>query len=419
MKPIENLLRQIIGLDAASIGSTLIERVVRLRMKRLSVENVEEYRRLIQSSAQERTELIEAVVVTETWFFRDREPFSVFVRLVQQEWLPVHPGGVLRVLSVPCASGEEPYSLAMALLDAGLPPDGFQIEGIDISSRALECAERAVYGKNSFRGEDLAFRSRHFRETKEGYALDPAVRRRVWLHRGNLLGDDFMTGSANYDFVFCRNLLIYFDSATQRTAFEKLGRLLAPGGILFVGPAEIPLALENGFASTGIPMAFACWKLGAAAAGFATSRTRAARAAKFAPTYPAPLPARLPREQFLLRGGPGSLPQAGAPRTVPVDLALARTLADRGNLKEAAEICQAYLRRHGPSAQAYFLLGLMHDATGHTHAADYYRKALYLQPDHYETLWQMALLSQKNGDLAQARAFKRRAQRAQQKNDDL
>src|SRR5712675_718264 len=94
---IENLLRTTMGLDASSIGSSLIERTVRLRMKSCGLKKVEDYAKLLESSTAEMTDLIESVVVTETWFFRDKEPFAVLARLALNEWLPAHPSRVLRV----------------------------------------------------------------------------------------------------------------------------------------------------------------------------------------------------------------------------------------------------------------------------------------------------------------------------------
>jgi chemotaxis protein methyltransferase WspC len=92
-------------------------------------------------------------------------------------------------------------------------------------------------------------------------------------------------------------------------------------------------------------------------------------------------------------------------------LETARRLADAGRLKEAAEICEAHLRESRVSAQAYYLLGLVREAGGEPGAIECYRKALYLEPNHCESLLQMALLLQKSGDAARARAFKSRAQR--------
>ena len=171
MKRFEHLLRKTIGLDAASIGSTSIQRAVRLRMRSLGLRTPEDYEQLLEKSRAEWNEFVESVIVTETWFFRDPALFAAFVRLVLEEWLPAHPAAPMRLLSIPCASGEEPYSLVMALLDAGVAPERFQIEAVDISARALARAERGVYGKNSFRGKDLAFRDRYFQPSKEGFVL--------------------------------------------------------------------------------------------------------------------------------------------------------------------------------------------------------------------------------------------------------
>ena len=158
MAPIdfEKVLKQAMGLDAVSIGSTTIERAVRVRMADLGLGRREDYWQQLHDSTDELQELIETVVVPETWFFRDREAFGALVRLVTEEWLPAHPAGILRLLSVPCSTGEEPYSIVMALLDGGVSLERFQVDAVDISARALAQARRGVYGMNSFRGAEPA-----------------------------------------------------------------------------------------------------------------------------------------------------------------------------------------------------------------------------------------------------------------------
>src|SRR5437016_6196544 len=157
MKQIEQKLRRSIGLDPGSIGSGLIERAIRLRMKEHALERVEDYTRLIETHSAEWEKLLESVVVTETWFFRDGSPFHALAQLARDQWLPNHPTAPIHILSVPCSSGEEPYSIAMALLDAGIPSNRFHIDAVDLSTQALARARAGVYGKNSFRGKDLAF----------------------------------------------------------------------------------------------------------------------------------------------------------------------------------------------------------------------------------------------------------------------
>ncbi len=408
MKRFEQLLRTTIGLDAESIGPTSVRRAVRLRMKKLGLKSLEDYEQLLQRSHTEWNELVESVVVTETWFFRDSGMFAAFVRHALAKWLPAHPTTSMRLLSVPCASGEEPYSLAMALLDAGVAPERFQIEAVDINARAIARAEAGVYGRNSFRGKDLAFRDRCFQPAKEGFVLRPTVRSCVRFHRGNLLADDFQPSHASYDFIFCCNLLIYFDRPTQRRALERIVCLLAPSGVLFVGPAERPLVLSHGFVSPGVHEACACGE-----------------PVQDLPRLPwfvkrASVPAAL-QTNGAGQPHPGAnsgleLPPSGRPSpALPPDLETARQLADAGRLREAAEICEDHLRQSRVSAEAHYLLGFVRDASGIPDAIDCYRKALYLEPDHYESLLRMALLLQKNGEPARARTFRNRAQRIKAK----
>ena len=399
MTQIEHLLRKTIGLDAASIGSTLIPRAVRLRMRSLGLKRLEDYQRLLESSPAEWNELVESEIVSETWFFRDPEPFALLVRLVLEEWLPAHPTAPLRLLSIPCSSGEEPFSLAMALVDAGIPARRLQIDAVDISARALARAQRGIYGRNSFRGKDLAFRDRYFQPAKEGFVLNPVIRSCVAFYQGNLLGDDFPAAKSDYEFIFFRNLLIYFDRPTQRRALVKIEALLAPAGVLFVGPAEHPIVLQHGFVSADVNLAFASRKGRVPA----VSSPRRHQSHKLAVPPNGGVRPLLP-----LSGGSRTGESACFPHA---DLETAHRLADAGQLKAAARVCEAHLRKNSASAPAYYLLGLLRDADGDASAIECYRKALYLEPDHCETLLQMALLSQRSGNSERARAFKSRAQR--------
>ena len=151
----EHLLERTMGLSASSIGAPTIERAVRARLRACNLERPDDYWDRIRRSPDELQELVEAVVVPETWFFRDPQAFTAMVH-VAREWLSAHPSGTLRLLSLPCSTGEEPYTMAMALIDGGMPVKRFRIDAIDISCHALAKAERGIYGNNSFRGQDTA-----------------------------------------------------------------------------------------------------------------------------------------------------------------------------------------------------------------------------------------------------------------------
>ena len=250
---LEALLKQKMGLDADSIGSPAIKRAVQSRLAACKLDTMERYWECVRDSAAELQALIEAVVVPETWFFRNREAFAALAQIAQE--LPARP--VLRLLSLPCSTGEEPYSMAMALLDAGVAPSGFRIDGLDISRQVLEDARHGIYGRNSFRGRELSFRDRYFEPAGQFYAVADTVRRQVQFHQWNLFDAAPLPATERYDVIFCRNLLIYFDPAGQDQAVRTLDRLLAPGGYLFVGPSETGVPLARGYVSARRPLAFA------------------------------------------------------------------------------------------------------------------------------------------------------------------
>ena len=132
----ENLLKETMGLDVASIGSSAIERAVEKRLLACELQETHAYWERVRASEAELQELIEAVVVPETWFFRDREAFAALALTVYEDWLGAHPEDHLRLLSLPSSTGEEPYSMAIALLDAGFPANRFRVDAVDISACA-------------------------------------------------------------------------------------------------------------------------------------------------------------------------------------------------------------------------------------------------------------------------------------------
>lgn len=136
----EELLRRWIGLDPHSIGEAAIRRAVRLRMLSMGIDDVQTFIRLVETDRTQRDRLVEEVVVAESWFFRDHQVYDHLRRFVAAR-ITARPGDPVRILSAPCAAGEEPYSIAMSLLDAGLQPEQFRIDAIDISRVALKRAD--------------------------------------------------------------------------------------------------------------------------------------------------------------------------------------------------------------------------------------------------------------------------------------
>ena len=410
-----DFLKERIGLDVTSVGPAIIERAVRQRSTANHALTADDYWHRLQGSRDEQQALIEAVIVPETWFFRYPESFATLAKLAATRLAQINNLRALRILSLPCSTGEEPYSIAMALLDAGLKPHQFKVEGMDVSPLSVEKARRAVYGKNSFRGQDIEFRERYFTAENEGYRLDERVLDQVRLQVGNLLDPTLLANEPAYDFVFCRNLLIYFDLPTQQQVFEVLKRLTHVDGVLFIGPAEGSLLGRFGMRSIGIPQSFAF------------SRQAAPEpVAAFLPTVlPTPQAQRQPVSYVAPARPRPFAAVAPAPRAVktpPPDAAALlvniAALANEGKSAEARAACESYLRSHEPVAQVFYWLGLLSDIAGSAlEAQGFYRKALYLEPQHPDALMHLAVLLQSQGDTAGARRLQDRAARSERAAD--
>ena len=407
-----SLLKASMGLDAASIGGSAVERAVLERVSACGVAGPDAYWQHVSASPVELQELIEAIVVPETWFFRDREAFSTLVRVARKASWTTPADGVRRILSIPSSTGEEPYSIAMALFDAGVPADGFCIDAIDISAHALTVARAGVYRKNSFRGRELGFRARYFDATATGYELADRVCRQVQFRQGNLLAREVAAEATRYDAIFCRNLLIYFDRPTQERAVRALERLLTPVGIVVVAPCETGVLLNHGFIPLPAPNAFAFRREDAAPAARKASNVRPRRFRVGRP------PARVPVARTAAAHpipDTALTAKTDAPTETVVNLHEAAEFANRGRFDEAIERCEQHLTRSGPSAEVFHLMGLVRDASGNpTEAERCYRKALYLDPHHDEVLVHLALLLEKGGKTSEAQRLRERTLRLQQ-----
>jgi chemotaxis protein methyltransferase WspC len=322
-------------------------------------------------------------------------------------------GGSLRILSAPCSTGEEPYSIAMTLLDAALPPGRFRIDGIDVSEALLARARAGRYGVFSFRGGDVAFRERHFRKVEGADAvweISEPVRGAVRFVRDNLLAPARLLGEAPYDLIFCRNLLIYLTPEARRQVLDVIADRLAPEGRVVVGHAEALDALDSRFAPVGERGSFAFALRDPAravepppapvpAAPKGRSPRAAAPSAPSAPQAPPAAPARRPRP--------------ASPARAASLLELAAAHADRGELAPAAELCEERLREAADDAAAHHLLGVVRQAAGDAGAAERcFARALYCDPGRTDSMLSLALLLERRGDAAGGARLRERSARA-------
>jgi chemotaxis protein methyltransferase WspC len=423
LKIIEELLKKKIGLDGNRVNSTHISRAVSERMQASGCLDLASYLRRLQMIPQELEDLIEQVVVPETYFFRDREAFACMKNFVTTRWLPNPRNRVLRVLSIPCSTGEEPYSIAITLLEAGLLPPQFRIDAIDISHKSIAFAKHAVYSPNSFRGDYLEFRDRYFQLQGSAYKLKNSVSSLVHFQHGNILNSMFLASENSYDAVWCRNLLIYFESADQMRAMQTIDRLIAPEGLLFLGYSETGLLKTDRFVPVRHPRAFAYQKVERAkpptqpissppvrqpavqlqAANPSSNRFGFSKNLSPAPPPPQRLPQLSPY---------APIPQAKV-QTAESSLDKAKNLANSGHLQEALGLCEQFVSQNRTNADGYILLGEIYQASGNNDKAEAnYQKAIYLDPGNYKALFHLTQIKESQGNLEAAHLFRMRLQQA-------
>lgn len=221
-----------------------VDRRLLQRMAATDSESFRAYLTLVkfQASQEEYRTLVDMMTVNETYFFREAFQFDCMVRVLLDECLRNRGGeGPLRIWSIPCSTGEEPYSIALYLLDRWprIKTVDVEIVGTDISEAALAQARRGVYTNRSVEHVPAPILSRYFRTIAEDqHQIAREIRDVIDLRTCNLCDGDSLRDLGRFDIVFCRNLLIYFDSLSQKKAAEHIYDRLNPGGFVLLGHSE-------------------------------------------------------------------------------------------------------------------------------------------------------------------------------------
>ncbi len=329
--------------------------------------------------------LVSRLTVGETYFFRNGAAFDALEREVLPALIATRrSAGIhrLRLWSAGCATGEEPFSLAM-LLDRLLPDRAewaITILATDINVEALDVARRGCYRAWSLRETPAWARERYFRPRPGNtFEVEPRIRQMVVFAPLNLAEDSYpapVTNTTAMDLLLCRNVLMYFTPEAQRRASARLVRALAPDGWLVVSPAEASVERFRPLVPVNFP-----------GATFYRQDRKAAGA-------PSPAPPPAPVDLWAPGAGPGPAeappgPDLPPPPTPvrdasrrPASIADARALADQGRLEEAQRLCEAMIARDRLDPEPYLLLAAIHQERDDVPAAlKVLRQAVYLAPD--------------------------------------
>jgi chemotaxis protein methyltransferase CheR len=252
---IRDLIHDYCGLFyTADTGMLLVNRLAK-RLVHHGLRDFRDYYRFLRYGRQrdeELSELMELLTTNETYFFREIFQLRALTDEIIPELLQMrqerHEPKRLRIWSAGCSTGEEPYTVAMLLLETGCCRD-WQVEiiGTDISNRVLQQARRGIYGESAFRATETYFRQTYFRRGEEGFRIIDRVRDLVTFSHLNLLDEARLALMGRMDVVLCRNVIIYFDREARIRVAEAFSRTLRGGGYLLLGHADSFMNITTAF----------------------------------------------------------------------------------------------------------------------------------------------------------------------------
>ena len=242
LKLLGDLIQERFGLTFEGVRQDILAARLGPRLRELHLDSPRayyEYLRFHPHRDAEFDRLPMLVTNNETYFFREIRQFETLVDHVVTERREKAPGRPFRVLSAGCSSGEEPYSVGIALQNAGhLPGRTWEMDACDLNAERIARAKEGLYEEGSLRACDTDTRLRYFTRDGERFRLRERYRAGIRFFQANLLSPGFALERGAYDAVLCRNLLIYFCDAAFDRLIGLLGRALLPGGYLFLGHSE-------------------------------------------------------------------------------------------------------------------------------------------------------------------------------------
>ena len=219
-----------------------------------------DYYYLLKYDASARVEwqnVVNALSVQETYFWREFDQIRTLVQTLVPQWHAQNSNSTLRIWSAACATGEEPLTIAMALNEAGwFERASIEIVASDASSKALERAAQGVYRERAFRNLSTRLRDRYFERDGSEWRIRSDIHSRVKWGLANLIEEDQLSNLASADFIFCRNVFIYFSESAISRVVRSFSKFIRPPGYLFIGAAESLLRLTTDFTLTEIDDAF-------------------------------------------------------------------------------------------------------------------------------------------------------------------
>lgn len=402
------------GLSADAVERSRISQSLERHMSLYGFSEQRLFFQWILQQPQQMSTLIKDLTAGKTWFFRENEAFTVLGQQMEKLLANQNQAKPLRIASMPCSSGEEAYSIAIALLEHGLSVEQFQVDAYDINESSVCQARRGVYPGSAFRGDTQRLYDSYINRHNDHYELSERVKKRVNFFHVNLLTLDSRSLYQQYDGVFCRNFLRYLNSKSRAEMANILRMALANHAVLIVASCEAKSVSQLGFSALSNDQPFAFSKPlstgSSTQCAFSEPRqtvcSRSSGASEVLSSFSQAGDSQCSKQTQLK-----SVPVA---QTVSVEdrLRSIEQWVDAAKWEEAEQECKRFLESFPNSVDAFFILGLIKEAVGELHcASEYFRKVLYLQPNHRDALLHSYAVCKRLGETENQQALLERLQR--------
>jgi chemotaxis protein methyltransferase CheR len=240
------------GMWFSESSKYLLQKRLSPRARELNFDTFQKYFYFLQYDPRAEAEfdqIFDLVTTNETYFFREPAQLQAFTEEIVPDLLSKKALRKIRIWSAGCSSGEEPYSIAMLLQEAGwYEKAAFEIFASDINQQVLSKARKGMYRENAFRATSEELRGKYFnREADGSWQIRDEIRNRVSFGRLNLYDEARVSLLGHLDVVFCRNVIIYFDDASKRVVVKNFYNRLVDGGYLLLGHSESLISLSTQF----------------------------------------------------------------------------------------------------------------------------------------------------------------------------
>ena len=401
---IKEILRTKIGLNTSSIDSSYFNSTLLNFMEAIDCESTNELFDLLKLNQTKLVSFAEYFLEKSSWFFRDKETFNVLAEFINFQ---IKETDKIRILSMGCGTGEEPYSIAMSLVESGFNPKNFIVEAIDISPTVIEIARQALYNDNSFKDTDIRLKEKYFQQAEDIYILHPQIAQLVNFYKGNFIEQNFFAGRQHYDIIFAKNIFNFLTRDATMKLVNNILLVLSDSGILVATENEIDKFYTGQFQKTvygetilkkinqensirqnekirGTKKRHTS-KLFTNILKFKKSHVMPYINAKGMPANNFPLNSRIREIQQMLHSG---------------------------LYENALENCNELIKEDSQNADIYYWMGYINEAMNDLNKAeDFYHKALYIEPEHYEAIVKLIIIFESKGWTDKADLLKKRIEK--------